>query len=341
MQVPRRVKVVAPDTPYFSIRRILAAGRDESSKVAAGMEVLFTVTFRPESTEHYAYNLVVCTEREKFIVPILAAGASPALDLPDLVEFGSAAAGTEARQTLLVRNVGTQASAFSLHSRGQASFSVSPSQGFLAPGETLQLQLGFIPPGPGRFEGDLEVCFDGANTGRHSVYCQLFGHGHELDVGLSQKVVSLLPTYVTKMSQRSFKVVNRSDIAIKFAVKANPGHGVDEAMRTQRLDEIGARGSAAILGHAHSGGAGDGVESEDEETILGDAALATRRQLKPQRRAAALDAQLFGTKTFQVSVISFIPEVQRSDLAVTEITIMRQMLGAQRVTCGGQRMQRC
>lgn len=66
---------------------MLSAGKDESSKVAAGMEVSFVVTFRPESTEDYAYNLVVCTEREKFVVPVIAAGAAPALDLPDLVEF--------------------------------------------------------------------------------------------------------------------------------------------------------------------------------------------------------------------------------------------------------------
>ena len=320
MQVPRRIKVVTPDTPYFSIRRNVAPGRDESSKVAAGMEVMFTVTFRPESTEHYAYNLVVCTEREKFIVPILAAGEAPALDLPDLIEFGSIAAGTEARQTLLVRNVGTRASAFSLHSRGQASFSVSPSQGFLAPEETLQLQLGFVPPGPGRFEGELEVCFDGGNTGRHSVYCQLYGHGHELDVGLSQKVVSLLPTYVTKMSQRSFKVVNRSDTAVKFAVKANPGHGVDEALRTQRLVELGTKECAAFPDQARARDDGDGVDSEDEDTILGDRALAMRRELKPLRRAAALDAQLFGGKTFQVCEALFIPfeEQPSSSMCSTE-----------------------
>jgi hypothetical protein len=58
MQVPRRIKVLPPDTPYFSIRRSIQPGKDEGSKIAAGMEIAFSVAFRPESTEDYAYNLV-------------------------------------------------------------------------------------------------------------------------------------------------------------------------------------------------------------------------------------------------------------------------------------------
>ena len=301
-QVPRRIKIIAPDTPYFSVRRDIVPGRDESSKVAAGMEVAFTVTFRPESTEHYAYNLIVCSEREKFVVPILAAGAAPALDLPDLVEFGSAPAWTETKQTVLVRNVGSQASAFSLHA--QTPFKVSPSQGFLAPGETLQLQIGFTPDGPGRFEGELEVQFEGAMGAMgSSVFTQLTGYGHELDVALSQEVVSLLPTYVTKMSQRTFRVVNRSDIAFNFMVKANPGRGVNKEHTGRQMEELGASQATLMLsqgGAGRSAGGGEGEESEDEDAILADGESAVRRQFKPLRRAAALNAQLFGGKNFQV-----------------------------------------
>ena len=300
-QVPRHIKIIAPDTPYFAVRRDVVPGRDESSKIAAGMEVAFTVIFRPESTEHYAYNLIVCSEREKFVVPILAAGAAPALDLPDLVEFGSAPVWTEAKQTVLVRNIGSQASAFSL--LAQAPFSAVPSQGFLAPGETLQLQVRFLPDHPGRFQGELEVRFEGDMGGMgSSVFSQLMGHGHELDVALSQELVSLLPTYVTKMSQRTFKVVNRSDIAINFAVKANPGRGVDRQHTGQQLEELGATQATLMLsqGGRPFDEQGNGEESEDEDAILADGESAVRRQFKPLRRAAALDARLFGTKNFQV-----------------------------------------
>eukprot|EP00983_Pelagomonas_calceolata_P095651 1158035-Pelagomonas_calceolata.AAC.3 len=35
-----------------------------------------------QSTDPYGCNLVVCTEREKFLVPVLATGVMPELDLP-------------------------------------------------------------------------------------------------------------------------------------------------------------------------------------------------------------------------------------------------------------------
>lgn len=304
LQVPRRVKVLPPDTPYFSIRRSTAPGKDEGNKIAAGMEVTFIVTFSPESTEDYAYNLVVCTEREKFIVPLIAAGAAPALDLPDLIEFEATPAKMEAKQVVLVRNVGAQASSFSLATHGP--FGVSPSQGFLAPGEMLQLQITFRPASHQRYEGELEVQY--ANG--HCVHAQLLGHGSELDVGLSQELVTLLPTYVTKMSQRTFKVVNNSDVAVQFAVKQHPSVDLEEARKADRLGVLAATQNALLMdtgaaamrsaGGSGSGGGAGGDESEDEDAILANGASLVRRQLKPQIQGAALDAQLFGDHNFQV-----------------------------------------
>ncbi len=285
-----------PDTPYITVRRSVAPGKDEGSKIAAGMEVSFVIMFRPESTADYLQDLVVCTEREKFIVPIVALGAAPALDVPDLVEFGSAPSRTEATQALLVRNVGSRASGFSL--RASPPFTVSPSQGYLAPGETLQLLLGLVPPGPGQHDGELEVRFESSG---HTVYSRLRGHGHELDVGLSQDVVTLLPTYVTRNSQRTFKIYNRSNTAVKFAVRQHPAAELDEAMRTKKLQELGSSLTGGAGGLAAIGeNVADG-DSEDEDMILSDAAAMARRKLKPAQRSAALDAQLFGSPTFSVT----------------------------------------
>lgn len=36
----------------------------------------------PQSTDPYGCDLVVCTEREKFLVPVVATGIMPQLDLP-------------------------------------------------------------------------------------------------------------------------------------------------------------------------------------------------------------------------------------------------------------------
>ncbi|KXZ49496.1 hypothetical protein GPECTOR_21g722 [Gonium pectorale] len=303
--VSRRVKVLPMESPYFSVRRVQAAGK-EDSKVATGMEVAFTVTFRPESRDDYSCDLVVCTEREKFVVPVLAVGASAALDFPDLVDFGSVPAKVDTRQTVFVRNVGSKAAHFSL--TAPAPFSVSPTAGHLAPGETLQCSLVFDPPSVGRYEGELEIQYD---SGR-CVYGQLVGSGHELEVGLSQGVVTMLSTFVTKSSQKTFKVVNNSDTPIKFAVKQRPTVEQDLALTQQRLSMASTSHTChadykSRPGSPHgqargSDGDGDGDESsEDEETILASAAAQLTRRLHSAQREAVLDAYLFHDRNFSAS----------------------------------------
>jgi hydrocephalus-inducing protein len=46
----------------------------KGSKVAPGMEITFIIRFSPEAKIDYSYDLVVVTEREKFVVPIVAIG---------------------------------------------------------------------------------------------------------------------------------------------------------------------------------------------------------------------------------------------------------------------------
>ena len=42
-----------------------------------------------EASSRRRYNLVVLTEREKFLVPLFARGGTPLLDLPDVVNFST------------------------------------------------------------------------------------------------------------------------------------------------------------------------------------------------------------------------------------------------------------
>jgi hydrocephalus-inducing protein len=46
----------------------------KGNKVAPGMEITFLIRFSPEAKIDYSYDLVVVTEREKFVVPIPAIG---------------------------------------------------------------------------------------------------------------------------------------------------------------------------------------------------------------------------------------------------------------------------
>lgn len=133
-QVPRSVKVEALDSQLFSVRRLSVA---EGARIAPGMEVVFSVTFRPQSRDDARCELVVVTEREKYLVPLIAMGDAPALDLPDKIEFGSVHTKMTGTQTILVRNLGSKACSFQLTC--SQHFDVSPREGSLAPGELTQV----------------------------------------------------------------------------------------------------------------------------------------------------------------------------------------------------------
>jgi hydrocephalus-inducing protein len=90
-QVTRRVKIDPPQSHYFSLAApsrnltstsssssssssLLSSSKSSndgsSSSVAPGMSVTYTLTFRPHEKKEYQCDLVVVTEREKFIIPV-------------------------------------------------------------------------------------------------------------------------------------------------------------------------------------------------------------------------------------------------------------------------------
>jgi hydrocephalus-inducing protein len=107
-KVARSIKIIPPDSKLFSVTpakksmvtskratgtmRSMESTTTEgqakdidqmSTKVAPGMEITYIVKFFPEAKSDYAYDLMVMTEREKFIVPIRARGCRAMLDFPD------------------------------------------------------------------------------------------------------------------------------------------------------------------------------------------------------------------------------------------------------------------
>jgi hypothetical protein len=225
-QVARRVRVEAPDSALFSVAQQPVAlrgrapdgGGDAHGKVAPGMEVAFTVTFRPDGPGDATAALVVATERERFLVPLVGAGVAAALDVPDVIKLREAPpVRAAARQVLLVRNIGGAPGGFAL--RASPPFSVAPAAARLAPGESLQVVVSFVPPTPGPWEGELEVAYDG---GGRATYTRLLGQGRELDVGLSAGALDFLPTHHGRLSQKSVWVVNDSNAPVAFVFKQQP-----------------------------------------------------------------------------------------------------------------------
>jgi len=164
LQVARRVKVLQPDSPLLNVRRVKGSAAED--KVASGMEVAYSITYTPEDTEQFHYNLVVCTEREKFLVPCTVAGSKAALDFPDRLQFSMTPAKCSASQTCLVTNVGAIDADFTL--TAYPPFRVEPARAQLAPGDTMQCSIHFTPQSTGT-----SVC-PGA-THLHQSICRRLG----------------------------------------------------------------------------------------------------------------------------------------------------------------------
>jgi len=119
--VSRCVKIIPPDSKLFqitpskknklkikgSVKPSKPADTDNMScKVAPGMEISFVIKFSPETKMDYAYDLMVVTEREKFIVPIRAVGYKSMLDFPDMLDFGLVPVKHTAEKPVMIRNIG-------------------------------------------------------------------------------------------------------------------------------------------------------------------------------------------------------------------------------------------
>jgi hydrocephalus-inducing protein len=249
VQFARRVKVAPPETPYFSV-----TANTPAQKLASGMEAVFTVTFTPDSEADYSWDLIVCTEREKFVVPLRALGARGQLTLPKTIDFGSSCpCKIEAKLSFLLRNTGRCTSRFQLLTA--LPFAVAPRSGLLAVGESLQCTVKFTPLSTGPSEGELHVQYE---TGDVSSV-PLHGAGANTDVDVAPTAIQFLKTFVTKMSQKYFKISNRTAMPVRFALKrfgtAEEEQSMVEAEATRLLSQEPGLDKSATAGLQNSEGA--------------------------------------------------------------------------------------
>ena len=133
--VPRRMKVLPLSSRFFDLKRTKVTAKG-TARVAAGMEISYTVVFKPETNGDYECDMVCVTEREKFIVPIRARGTVACLECPDVVNFDVVPVRSPTEKTFLVRNIGTKP--VHLATKISSPFTVTPSDCFLQPGSQAQ-----------------------------------------------------------------------------------------------------------------------------------------------------------------------------------------------------------
>ncbi|KAF4028176.1 ASH domain-containing protein [Phytophthora infestans] len=234
--VVRRLMIESPRSPIFRVwpweARNSKPDRVENGKVAAGMEIAFVLEFFPQEVTDYSLDLVCCTERERFLLPIRVRGRFAALDLPDQLEFGICPVKMSTTRVLTVRNVGTRGSSFTFQT--SEHFRVTPPSATLAQGAAVQIELRLIPPNLDSGEGELEVKDD---SGQIAVV-QLVGRVVNVDVFLGQPLVEPSATYLSLASRKTVKICNESEFTLDFSWKSFADTIGEEGERTRLLAEL-------------------------------------------------------------------------------------------------------
>ena len=198
--------IEAPDCEALSLKRLTP-----ERSVAPGMHADYEIVFRPESDADAAWELVVATERERFVLPVLARGARLEFDVPDVIDCGKAPVKAHTTRSYLFTNVGSKRGTFRLCSDAE-TFDVQPSQGTLEVDASVQCSIRFAPGCVGPIRGTLTVEYGGGDK----EFIELRGEGLDLAVAVLEKEVQLAPTYITQSSSSLFHISNPSGHCVQF-----------------------------------------------------------------------------------------------------------------------------
>ncbi|XP_076808093.1 hydrocephalus-inducing protein homolog isoform X2 [Clavelina lepadiformis] len=280
-KVPRLVKVVQNDSPYFKI----ISPDDVSHKVAPGMASVFKIQFTPEDRKDYQHELICMTEREKFIVPVQAIGARAILDFPDEVNFGICPVKHNSSKILFVRNIGNREAKCTF--TVDEPFAVSSASGNLAVGDSMQATLEFKPVKVGDHQKDLILKYD---TGEN-IYVTLYGASIDANVRLDKSTLRVDNTYISMANQRAVTIHNRSDVMAHFKWSPFATRSEEDSQKESFCAEVNEE------------------EEQEKERFLSECALdptlrdrlsILTRTFKNRRNLIVNDPILFNDETFNL-----------------------------------------
>ena len=300
--VARRIKILSPESPYFEVSAPRSARSTQpllDGKVAAGMEVCYVVTFKPQERREYALELVCSTEREKFVVPITAPGTMAALNFPDDLDFGVCPVKSTSAKSLVVRNVGTRASKFLF--TATTPYAIEPADVFVDVGSSAQVEVTFVPEESGEYEGEVRIEDE---AGKQS-FMRVTGRAENVNVYLAEPSVEPDPAYISLSSRKTIKIYNRSEFPAKFSwtAFATPQEEWEERARLgeelARMEEL----EQENLANMEFSDAGSDDSLSDDEGVppamrVEQAVL--RRKYQNLRKAVEEDRMTFVDENFQL-----------------------------------------
>lgn len=177
------------------------------------MEIAFTVRFSPEAKIDYAFDLVVVTEREKFVVPIIATGKRAMIDFPDVLDFEKCPVKYRTEKPIVIRNVGEKTTRWFLQL--PPPFDANKKEGFLEKGHNEQIIITFLPHESKEY--NLEGIFSYDNL---KAYVTCKGKAEDDEVYLSKKAIQMDDAYIGLQTQQTLQIINKSNVRVDFEWRA-------------------------------------------------------------------------------------------------------------------------
>nr|CCA18905.1 PREDICTED: similar to hydrocephalus inducing putati [Albugo laibachii Nc14] len=297
----RRLRIEQMASPFFKVLPCSSNKHKNTlitGKVAAGMEICFILEFYPKEVTEYQTEVICCTEREKFAIPIFTKGKHAIIDIPDVIHFGDCPVKVPTTRVMTLHNIGLRSATFSFECTDCEAFRVSPHMCFLEPmGIGMQLELVFAPPKLACDNGELIISDDSGQT----MVVQLIASVQNLAVYLSQSALDFPSTYITLTAKKIVRIHNESEYPLAFSWKAFRDVANEEQERGRILNEL------SLMEEEEQAEQQKIIDSEETEQISTaqsrntfDLRKTTEAKYRNLRRAALEDGMHFVSDHFTI-----------------------------------------
>jgi len=318
------VKIIPPDSKLFQVypckkNQTLNMGASAAStfkqpkdvdnmscKVAPGMEISYIIRFSPEAKTDYSYDLMVVTEREKFVVPIRAVGCRAMLDFPDALDFGLVPVKHTAEKPVMIRNVGEKTTKW--HVKVPNGFQINKSEGILEVGQSEQLVFSFVPQESRPYKDEVTLKYDLLEAS-----IPIIGESHNDNVYLSKTHIHMEPTSITLCSHQYYQIVNKSSVPVEFSWRTfatEREENEKKARMNAQLSQDEAEERMVAEESNHEESMADSLDSDDsydedelnkkQERAQQKAIATLARKFQSIRKAVDEDLMLFQDEIFQI-----------------------------------------
>ncbi|KAG8344280.1 Hydin [Trypanosoma vivax] len=241
------VRVKQPPSRFITVK--LARHNADTTKVAMGLSVTYTICFKAEEDRDYKCDIVVITNREEFTIPLRAVANRGCLEFPDNFTVSPSPVKGSAATTLFIRNPGKSPCQWRAECSGP--FAIEPSSGVVPPQGTISPVSVIFAPTQLQMYSSSIIFFLGPDE---DVVKELpvKGHAIEIPIALEQSLISFPDTFVTLENQMVVRVKNESDFTVNFTWKSertekNEAH----AMSSKLLEQAEAVKYAVVTNSSH------------------------------------------------------------------------------------------